>query len=282
MADAREVKDATADAAEKAKASSVAAAKADQKADDAAPTKSTSSRSAASKDSAAKSTPAKSSAAKDDKDSKAEAKDKEGTSDSKEAHEPDAAPAPVGVQPEYVLDERHNRREGPEKNPANKAFPDEASGAHNAPLEKTKKERKLQAHQLDPYRNPHAALQEDQQWIINREQAEVTSSETPAGDSSPAPEAPESANWVDTPARAHTLSEPDDYNTADSVGKRLRRAAESARLEERPDRRGIHSDALPGAYRVEEELRLQWPGISLGDDEDAHPALGTTEDEAKE
>lgn len=191
------------------------------------------------------------------------------------------SPAPVqdGPQPEYNLDEKKNPRPGPEENPDNKAFPDPATGTHPAPLARTRKDAKLEAstpaspfgqleaHKIQPFRDGHAAFQEDQQWKLNREQADVTSSETPAGDSRPEPQATDSANWVNTPARAHTLSEPDDSGTADSVGQRLRRAAESARLEERPSNRGIHSDELPGAYTVEEELRLQWPGINLGDDE---------------
>lgn len=208
-------------------------------------------------------------AAKADKPN-ADSKAKDTASDDDVEDAPDnAAPVLEGVTPEFVLDERHNRRPGPEENPDNKAFPSEADGAHQAPLEKTTAEAKRQKPPVKPQglalRNPHAAMQEDQQWIINREQATVTSSETPAGDSSPAPEGNESANWVDTPARAHTLSERDDEGTPDAVGQRLRRAAESARLEERPSHRGMHSDNLPGAYTVEDELRLQWPGIELGD-----------------
>lgn len=276
MADAKEdktqtagsgdVKKATADAAQKAEDSRKAAATADEKAGGATGSRDDKAKDTAAPKSAARGKPA-------DKADQVEAKNQaeSATPETKENREANAAPAPVGPQPEFVLDEKHNRRPGPEENPENKAFPDPDTGTHNAPLEKNKSEAKRMAGPADPLslklRNPHAALQEDQQWQLNREQATVTSTDTPAGDSSPAPEGVESANWVDTPARAHTLSEPDDSNTADSVGQRLRRAADSARLEERPDRRGIHSDELPGNYTVEDELRLQWPGIHLGDEE---------------
>jgi hypothetical protein len=251
-----DVKKATASAAAKADDSKKAAAKADDKAREAV------------------TDPKKNAAdkpAKKTDEAKADQQAKSNAPETKENREANAAPAPVGPQPEFVLDERNNRRPGPGENPDNKAFPTEADGAHQAPLEKTSAEAKRQTRPAEPLsltlRNPHAALQEDRQWILNREGAKMaTSSDTPAGDSSPAPEGADSANWVDTPARAHTLSELDDRNTADSVGQRLRRAEESARLEERPDRRGIHSDSLPGAYTVEDELRVQWPGISLGDD----------------
>lgn len=189
------------------------------------------------------------------------------TAETKENREANAAPElpEDAVTPEPVLDELHNRRPGPEENRANKAFADSGTGMEPAPLAKTKADTRRQATAprlaLD-YRDRHAALQEDQQWLLNREQAKVTSSETPAGDSSPAPEGNDSANWVDTPGRAHTLSEPNDYNTPDSVGKRLARVVEAAQLE----KRSVDYEAVPGAYTVEEELRMQWPGISLGDD----------------
>jgi hypothetical protein len=241
----QDVKNATADAAKKADDANSATAKANEKAKEAAAPKKP--------------------------EVKASSEPKSASADAPEDREENAAPVTNGPQPEFVLNERDNRRPGPEENTDNKAFPTEADGAHQAPLEKTKAEAKRQERPAEPLslalRNPHAALQEDRQWILNREGAKMeTSSDTPAGDSSPAAEGVDSANWTDTPARAHTLSEPSDFNTADSVGQRIRRAEESARLEERPDRRGIHSDALPGAYSVEEELRLQWPGIHLGDE----------------
>jgi hypothetical protein len=101
-----------------------------------------------------------------------------------------------------------------------------------------------------------------------RNRAQETSSETPAGDPSPDPQASASANEVDAPGRAHTLST-DESGTAQGLGERLRAAKETEQLEIRPATHpGIRSDLEGAPYDVEAELRAQWPGIELGDYEE--------------
>lgn len=50
--------------------------------------------------------------------------------------------------------------------------------------------------------------------------------------------------------------------------ERLKRAEDSAKVEVRPAQRGITSDPYSNSYAVEDELRAQWPDISLGDDKE--------------
>ena len=119
-------------------------------------------------------------------------------------------------------------------------------------------------------KEPLQARQEEAEEARNREQA--TSSETPAGDPSPHPMAHATANVVDEPGRAHTLSYDEDEGRAVSLGERLTRLKETEQLEIRPATHpGISSDDPQHGYDVELELRAQWPGIQLGDDKDAVP-----------
>jgi hypothetical protein len=122
-----------------------------------------------------------------------------------------------------------------------------------------------QREDLEKLKHPLQAEREAVEEKVNREQA--TSSETPAGDPSPHPQASETANLVDQPGRAHTLYYDEDEGRAVSLGERLRKAQETEQLEIRPKTHpGISTDDPRKGYDVNLELRAQWPGISLGDD----------------
>jgi hypothetical protein len=117
----------------------------------------------------------------------------------------------------------------------------------------------------DKEKAPLQKRQEGDEEIRNRKQP--TSPETPAGDPSPHPQASATANMVDMPGRAHTLSYDEDEGRAVALGERLQAAQETEQLEVRPKTHpGISTDDPKARYSVELELRAQWPGIKLGDD----------------
>jgi hypothetical protein len=123
----------------------------------------------------------------------------------------------------------------------------------------------------DKDKHPTQARQEAEQEKRNQEQA--LSSETPASDPSPHPQASDSANLVDQPGRAHTLSYDEETGESASLGERLKAARDTEQLEIRPKTHpGFSSDHPNAGYDVALELRTQWPGIKLGDDEEPDKA----------
>jgi hypothetical protein len=72
----------------------------------------------------------------------------------------------------------------------------------------------------------------------------------------------------DTGASKDSAAMAKDSKAGDGA-ERAERAQESVKLEKRPGIRSDHgADAFAENYSVENELRVQWPGINLGDDEE--------------